>query len=107
VTIDKWVAAIKADTSNATIEQKVVKNKPAEAFDFCYIGNDYTTKVTDWAKNDPSVLPEQATALYNIVAESNPRAWLLFTNRGGHFHYREHPDEWNRNVTNFVTAWGN
>jgi|RhiMethySRZTD1v2_1073278.scaffolds.fasta_scaffold18286_3 2-hydroxy-6-oxonona-2,4-dienedioate hydrolase len=60
-----------------------------------------------WAKNDPSVLPEQAYALYNIVAESNPRAWLLFTNRGGHFHYREHPDEWNRNVINFVTAWGN
>ena len=60
-----------------------------------------------WAKNDPSVLPEQAYALYNIVAESNPRAWLLFTNRGGHFHYREHPEEWNRNVINFVTAWDN
>ena len=60
-----------------------------------------------WAKNDPSVLPEQAYALYNIVAESNPRAWLLFTNRGGHFHYREHPEEWNRNVINFLTAWGN
>jgi hypothetical protein len=52
VTIDKWVAAIKADTSDAPLEQKVVKNKPAEAFDFCYIGNDYTTKVTDWAKCD-------------------------------------------------------
>ncbi|HKQ15627.1 MAG TPA: DUF6351 family protein [Steroidobacteraceae bacterium] len=52
VTIDKWVAAIKADTSTATLEEKVVKNKPAEAFDFCYIGNDYTTKVTDWAKCD-------------------------------------------------------
>jgi hypothetical protein len=52
VTIDKWVAAIKADTSAATQEEKVVKNKPAEAFDFCYLGNDYTTKVTDWAKCD-------------------------------------------------------
>jgi hypothetical protein len=51
-TIDKWVAAIKADASTATLEEKVVKNKPAEAFDFCYIGNDYTTKVTDWAKCD-------------------------------------------------------
>jgi hypothetical protein len=37
---------------HATLEEKVVKNKPAEAFDFCYIGNDYTTKVTDWAKCD-------------------------------------------------------
>ena len=52
VTIDKWVAAIKADASNAPLEEKVVKNKPAEAFDFCYIGNDYTTKVTDWGKCD-------------------------------------------------------
>jgi hypothetical protein len=52
VTIDKWVAAIKADTSDTPLEQKVVKHKPAEAFDFCYIGNDYTTKVTDWAKCD-------------------------------------------------------
>ena len=52
VTIDKWVAAIKADTSATPLEQKVVKNRPAEAFDFCYIGNDYTTKVTDWSKCD-------------------------------------------------------
>ena len=52
VTIDKWVAAIKADTSNTPLERKVVKNRPAEAFDFCYIGTDYTTKVTDWSKCD-------------------------------------------------------
>jgi 2-hydroxy-6-oxonona-2,4-dienedioate hydrolase len=58
-----------------------------------------------WGKNDPSVLPQQGYALYDIVAESNPRAWLLFTNRGGHFHYREHPEEFNRNVLNFIDAW--
>jgi hypothetical protein len=52
VTIDKWVAAIKADTSATRLEEKVLKNRPAEAFDYCYIGNDYTTKVTDWAKCD-------------------------------------------------------
>jgi hypothetical protein len=51
-TIDKWVAAIKADTSAARLEEKVLKHRPAEAFDYCYIGNDYTTKVTDWAKCD-------------------------------------------------------
>ena len=58
-----------------------------------------------WAKNDLSVLPIQAVSFYNIIAETNPRAWLLFTNRGGHFHYQEHPEEFNRNVINFVTAW--
>src|SRR5690606_21058390 len=58
-----------------------------------------------WGKNDQSVLPVQGYSLYNIIAESNPRAWLLFTNHGGHFHYQEHPEEFNRNVINFVTAW--
>ncbi|MGE4657652.1 MAG: alpha/beta hydrolase [Gammaproteobacteria bacterium] len=58
-----------------------------------------------WAKNDPSVLPAQAYSFYNIIAESNPRAWLLFVNRAGHFHYQEKPEEFNRNVINFVTAW--
>jgi hypothetical protein len=52
VTMDKWVAAIKADTSAAPIEEKVTKNRPAEAVDFCYIGTDYTTKVTDQATCD-------------------------------------------------------
>jgi hypothetical protein len=47
VTIDKWVAAIKADDSPLPLEQKVVKHKPAEAFDYCYLGTDYQTKVTD------------------------------------------------------------
>jgi pimeloyl-ACP methyl ester carboxylesterase len=58
-----------------------------------------------WGKNDLSVLPTQAYSLYNIIAESNSRAWLLFTNHGGHFHYQEHPEEFNRNIVNFVTAW--
>jgi len=58
-----------------------------------------------WSQNDPSVLPMQGYSLYNIIAESNPRTWLLFTNNGGHFHYREHPEQFNRNVINFVTNW--
>jgi len=45
--MDKWVAAIKADTSAAPLEEKVVKHRPAEALDFCYLGTDYATKVTD------------------------------------------------------------
>jgi 2-hydroxy-6-oxonona-2,4-dienedioate hydrolase len=60
-----------------------------------------------WSQNDPSVLPMQGYSLYNIIAESNPRTWLLFTNNGGHFHYREHPAQFNRNIINFVTNWDN
>jgi len=46
-TMDAWVSAIKADTSGLSQEEKVVRNKPATAFDFCYIGDDYQTRVTD------------------------------------------------------------
>jgi hypothetical protein len=46
--MDQWVAAIKADTSSQPLQQKIVQNKPADVFDFCYIGSDYKTKVTDW-----------------------------------------------------------
>jgi hypothetical protein len=46
-TMDKWLANIEADRSDAPQERKVVKNKPAEAFDFCYIGTDYQKKITD------------------------------------------------------------
>ena len=58
-----------------------------------------------WAKNDRSVLPSQAYSFYNILAEANPRVWLLYTNRGGHFHYQEHPEEFNHNVKSFIARW--
>jgi hypothetical protein len=54
-TIDQWVAAIKADTSSMTIEQKIVANKPANAFDFCYVGTNFTDKITDTAACNQSV----------------------------------------------------
>jgi len=58
-----------------------------------------------WAQNDPSVLPMQAYSFFNIIAETNPNARLLFTNRGGHFHYREHPEEFVHNVVSFIDFW--
>jgi len=58
-----------------------------------------------WAQNDPSVLPMQAYSFFNILAETDPNARMLFTNRAGHFHYREHPEEFVHNVTSFVSFW--
>jgi uncharacterized tannase-like protein DUF6351 len=37
LTMDKWLTALKADTSHHRIEQKVRKTKPAEAVDFCIV----------------------------------------------------------------------
>ncbi len=67
LTMDNWLTAIKADTGNAPIEQKVRSAKPAEAFDYCLLSDDtaQATKVTDKARCDadmflkPSASPRQ------------------------------------------------
>jgi hypothetical protein len=51
LTMDQWLAALKADASNAPIETKIAATRPAAAFDFCYLTSDttFSTKVTDSA----------------------------------------------------------
>jgi len=44
--LDKWVAAIKADTNDLPLEDKVVANKPATAVDACWIGGKKVTDLT-------------------------------------------------------------
>ena len=46
-----------------------------------------------WGKNDPSVLPIQAEELFNIIAETTRTRGSSLINQAGHFHYREHPEE--------------
>ena len=52
--MDQWLSAIEADTSRKPIERKVLDNRPAAAFDYCYLSSDttYSTKVTDRAVCD-------------------------------------------------------
>jgi pimeloyl-ACP methyl ester carboxylesterase len=58
-----------------------------------------------WARNDPSAVLERGHAMYEIVAAKNPRARMLTTNKAGHFHFREYPEEWNFHVTRFIEYW--
>ena len=57
--MDEWLTALKADTSDRSIERKVRRAKPADAFDFCLLSNDPTQtnpKPTEWNKvTDPAV----------------------------------------------------
>ena len=61
LTMDKWLAALKADTSSGTLEAHVVADKPAEGFDFCYLTFDtmFQVKVTDpmLCNLDPGLKP--------------------------------------------------
>lgn len=62
--MDQWLAALRADTSKAPIEQKIVAARPAAGFDFCYLSTDlsFTTKVTDQAlcDADPGLAPHNS-----------------------------------------------
>jgi hypothetical protein len=62
--MDKWLAALKADTSGGTLEQRIVADKPAEGFDFCYLSFDtmFQVKVTDQTlcNLDPGLKPHSS-----------------------------------------------
>jgi hypothetical protein len=62
--MDKWLAAVRADTGARTLEQKIVADKPTEGFDFCYLSNDakFQRKVTDQAQCDldPGLRPHSS-----------------------------------------------
>jgi pimeloyl-ACP methyl ester carboxylesterase len=58
-----------------------------------------------WGRNDPTAILAQGFALFDVIADANPRTRMFIVNRGGHFHYREYPREFNVNVTTFITNW--
>ncbi len=58
-----------------------------------------------WGKNDPSAMLRNGLALLDVVTAKNPNVRMIIANDSGHFHYREHPEEWNQNVVNFVDFW--
>ncbi|MBC7942279.1 MAG: hypothetical protein H7Z19_21425 [Chitinophagaceae bacterium] len=67
--MDQWLTALKADTSGATLEQKVRSARPAATADFCLLPTDstQTVKVTTAALCDadpflkPSLSPRQVS----------------------------------------------
>ncbi len=53
-TMNQWLANIEADTSHKPLPKKVIDDKPADAFDYCYLTSDttFSTKVTDFSVCD-------------------------------------------------------
>jgi len=58
-----------------------------------------------WGKDDPSAMLKNGLALLDVISVQNPNVRMIIANNSGHFHYREHPEEWNRNVINFIDYW--
>lgn len=58
-----------------------------------------------WGRNDPTAWLPSGLALFDVIGEKNPNVRMIIANKAGHFHYREYPDEFARNVISFVEYW--
>ena len=57
-----------------------------------------------WGRDEPSAILAQGVALFELLCERNAYTHMWIVNQAGHFPYREHPAEWARVVTEFITA---
>jgi len=85
--------------------EEIIARGAAEMRGWIKEGQLQTPTLLYWGKNDPSAILAVGLTLFDMIAEKNARSRMLIVNNAGHFHYREHPDEFVRNVINFVTAW--
>jgi 2-hydroxy-6-oxonona-2,4-dienedioate hydrolase len=85
--------------------EAIIQKGAAEMRGWIKEGKLQTPTLLYWGKNDPSAVPAVGLALFDMIAEKNLRSRMLIVNSAGHFHYREHPEEFARNVTSFITAW--
>src|ERR1019366_5354723 len=61
--------------------------------------------ILDWGENDATAKLPGELGLFDIVATRNVKVQMLVYNNGGHFMYREHPDQFNQDYINFVDFW--
>ena len=99
----KTDAAMRGETAKRY--EEIIAKGAEEMRGWIKQGRLQTPTLLYWGKNDPSAILTVGLALFDMIAEKNPRARMLIVNNAGHFHYREHPEEFGRNVINFATAW--
>jgi len=79
--MDRWLAAIEADKSTATIEQKIVSNKPADVHDGCYanagaLPSDLATELSITDPACPAAVPLTYTSPRQVA--DGPRGEDVF-----------------------------
>ncbi len=61
--------------------------------------------ILDWGENDATANLRGELGLFDIVASKNVKVQMIVYNNGGHFMYREHPEQFNQDYVNFVDYW--
>jgi pimeloyl-ACP methyl ester carboxylesterase len=67
-----------------------------------YVGKQDTLS---WAAGDLHAMMADELAFFDIVGAKNPRVKMTVINEAGHFPYREHPEQFNADVTAFIDFW--
>ena len=55
-----------------------------------------------WGRNDPAAPLANGSALHDLLAAQNPHVQMMIQDQAGHFPFREYPEEFVSNVTNFI-----
>lgn len=60
---------------------------------------------TDWAINDPVSKMQQGLALFDAIGAKDSRVQMIVLNDAGHYMYREYPELFNEEITDFIDYW--
>jgi 2-hydroxy-6-oxonona-2,4-dienedioate hydrolase len=74
----------------------------AETLAWLQEGRLRTPTLVIWGLNDPSAPLNPGLELFRLISAHATRAEMHIFNHAGHHSFREHPDEFNRVITNFV-----
>lgn len=58
-----------------------------------------------WGADEPHAMMQRELGFFDIVATKNPRVKMVVINEAGHFPYREHPEQFNADLTAFIEFW--
>lgn len=58
-----------------------------------------------WAAADPHGMMRRELGFFDVVGAKNPRVKLIVINEAGHFPYREHPEQFNADLIQFIEFW--
>ena len=61
--------------------------------------------VLDWSLNEPTAMLRGELNMFDMVGAKNERVKMIVVNEGGHFMYREHPEQFNADLFNFIDSW--
>jgi 2-hydroxy-6-oxonona-2,4-dienedioate hydrolase len=61
--------------------------------------------VLDWNMKEKMASLFGELDFFEIVGAKNPRVKMTIVNKGGHFMYREHPEQFNQDLAAFIAFW--